>query len=313
MLLQATSAFGQLTATYYSKTCPNLQTIVSNVMTQAVQKEARMAASILRLFFHDCFVQGCDASLLLDDTSSFQGEKTANPNVNSVRGFDVIDNIKTQVEASCTGIVSCADILALAARDGVVLSKGPSWTVLLGRRDSRTASLSGANNNIPAPTLSLSNIIAKFQAQGLSTQDMVTLSGAHTIGQARCTTFKQRLYNQTGNGQPDPTLNTAYLAQLKANCPASGGDQNLSPLDLVSPTTFDSQYFTNLKNGKGLLNSDQELYSTAGSSTTSLVNTFSGNQNAFFSAFTAAMIKMGNISPLTGTNGEIRANCRLRN
>ena len=131
------------------------------------------------------------------------------------------------------------------------------------------------------------------------------IAGAHTIGQARCTTFKQRLYNQTGKGQPDPTLNTAYLAQLKANCPASGGDQNLSPLDLVSPTTFDSQYFTNLKNGKGLLNSDQELYSTAGSSTTSVVNTFSGNQNAFFSAFTAAMIKMGNISPLTGTNGEI--------
>jgi peroxidase len=64
--------------------------------------------------------QGCDGSILLDDTSSFTGEKTANPNANSVRGFDVIDTIKSQLESLCPQVVSCADILAVEARDAVV-------------------------------------------------------------------------------------------------------------------------------------------------------------------------------------------------
>ncbi|KAI5073441.1 hypothetical protein GOP47_0011454 [Adiantum capillus-veneris] len=306
----ATAAPQQLSATFYDKTCPGLQNVVRSVMSQAVQKEPRMAASILRLFFHDCFVQGCDASILLDDVSGFQGEKSAGPNANSVRGFDVIDKIKAQVEATCKGVVSCADILALAARDGVALQKGPSWPVLLGRRDSQTASLSSANSNIPSPTSTLSQLTAKFQAQGLSARDMVALSGAHTIGQARCTTFKQRLYNQSGTGQADPTMNTAFVAQLKGRCPSNGGDNNLSPLDVLSPTKFDKQYFANLQNGKGLLTSDQVLFS---SSTQSLVSTWSSDQPTFFSAFTSAITKMGNLNPLTGSSGEIRANCRLRN
>uniref|UniRef100_A0A453SEZ3 Plant heme peroxidase family profile domain-containing protein n=1 Tax=Aegilops tauschii subsp. strangulata TaxID=200361 RepID=A0A453SEZ3_AEGTS len=111
----------QLSPNFYSTSCPNLAPIVRLGMTSAVQTERRMGASILRLFFHDCFVNGCDGSILLDDTSTFIGEKNAGPNANSARGFEVIDAIKTQVEAACRATVSCADILALAARDGVNL------------------------------------------------------------------------------------------------------------------------------------------------------------------------------------------------
>ena len=65
--------------------------------------------------------QGCDGSLFLDDTSSFTGEKNAAPNRNSARGFKVIDKIKSQVEKVCPGVVSCADVLAITARDSVTI------------------------------------------------------------------------------------------------------------------------------------------------------------------------------------------------
>ena len=66
--------------------------------------------------------QGCDGSILLDVGGNITlSEKTAGPNNNSARGFDVVDNIKTSIENSCPGVVSCADILALAAEVSVSL------------------------------------------------------------------------------------------------------------------------------------------------------------------------------------------------
>lgn len=59
--------------------------------------------------------------MLLDDTKDFKGEKNAFPNRNSARGFELIDSIKADVEKACPSIVSCVDILAIAAREAVVL------------------------------------------------------------------------------------------------------------------------------------------------------------------------------------------------
>lgn len=69
-----------------------------------------------------CFLdhQGCDASVLLDSSGSIISEKQAGPNINSLRGFEVVDHIKYILEEACPSTVSCADILALAARDAVV-------------------------------------------------------------------------------------------------------------------------------------------------------------------------------------------------
>ncbi|CAL5098660.1 unnamed protein product [Urochloa decumbens] len=176
LLALASTSSAQLSTGFYSSSCPGVYTTVKSVVQAAIAKEKRMGASIVRLFFHDCFVQGCDASLLLDDTASFQGEKMATPNNGSVRGFEVIDAIKSAVEKVCPGVVSCADILTIAARDSVVTLGGPNWDVKVGRRDSTTASFSGANNNIPPPTSGLANLTSLFAAQGLSQKDMVALS-----------------------------------------------------------------------------------------------------------------------------------------
>ena len=64
-----------------------------------------------------CLLQGCDGSILIARSSA---ERNALPNL-SLRAFEVIDDAKAQTEATCPGVVSCADILALAARDAVHL------------------------------------------------------------------------------------------------------------------------------------------------------------------------------------------------
>ncbi|WCJ25043.1 Peroxidase superfamily protein [Euphorbia peplus] len=303
---------GYLYPQFYYHSCPQAQHIVRSVVAKAVAEEARMAASLLRLHFHDCFVKGCDGSVLLDSSKDFITEKLSNPNRHSARGFEVIDEIKAALEKECPQTVSCADILALAARDSTVLAGGPSWEVPLGRRDSKSASLSGSNNNIPAPNNTFQTLLTKFKLQGLNLVDLVALSGSHTIGMARCTSFRQRLYNQSGNGKPDFTLDQSYAGHLKTRCPRSGGDQNLFFLDFATPIKFDNFYFKNLLASKGLLSSDQVLL-TKNEASMELVKKYAENNQLFFEQFAKSMVSMGNISPLTGSRGEIRKSCRKVN
>uniref|UniRef100_M1BV70 peroxidase n=1 Tax=Solanum tuberosum TaxID=4113 RepID=M1BV70_SOLTU len=86
-----------LSPSFYNHVCPQALPAIKRVVEDAVRKERRMGASLLRLHFHDCFVNGCDASILLDKTATIDSEKTAIPNNNSIRGFDVIDKIKSEV------------------------------------------------------------------------------------------------------------------------------------------------------------------------------------------------------------------------
>ncbi|XWS24414.1 hypothetical protein CRYUN_Cryun28dG0099700 [Craigia yunnanensis] len=237
---------------------------------------------------------------VVGDSATIVSEKNSLPNRNSIRGFEVIDEIKAKLEEACPQTVSCADILPLAARGSTVLSGGPSWELPLGRRDSKTASLSTSNNNIPPLNFTLQNLFTLFQRQGLDEVDLIALSGGHTIGVARCVTFKQRLYNQNGNNLPDDTLEKTYYYGLKFVCPKSGGDNNISPLDFRSPVKFDNLYFKLILWGKGLLNSDEVLLTGTVGNTLELVKAYAEDENLFFKQFAKSMIKMENISPLTG-------------
>ncbi|KAB5565181.1 hypothetical protein DKX38_005235 [Salix brachista] len=199
-----------------------------------------------------------------------------------------------------------ASLTRLHFHDCFVDAGGPSWKVPLGRRDSLIANRSGADSSIPAASESLDVLKSKFAAVGLDTS-------AHTFGRAKCSSFNLRLYNFSGSGNPDPTLNTAYLAALQQLCPQGGNGSVVANLDPTTSDTFDRNYFSNLQTNEGLLRSDQELFSTTGADTIDVVNNFSSNQTAFFESFAVSMIRMGNISPLTGTDGEIRLNCRKVN
>ncbi|KAI9113434.1 hypothetical protein K1719_015361 [Acacia pycnantha] len=302
----------QLNYRFYDATCPNLSGIVRSNVWSAISNESRMAASLLRLHFHDCFVNGCDGSVLLDDTSTFKGEKSAIPNKNSVRGFEVIDTIKSALEKACPSTVSCADIVTLAAREAVYISGGPLWPVPLGRRDGRTANETEANN-LPSPFEPLQNIIDKFINKGLDINDVVTLSGAHTFGFAQCFTFKSRLFNFGGSAdKSDPTMDTSLVQSLQKLCPnQNDSDTKLAPLDPATTNRFDNMYYRNLVSNSGLLQSDQALMSD--NRTTSLVLNYSKYPFLFLRDFALSMEKMGRIGVLTGQEGEIRKNCRVQN
>jgi peroxidase len=146
---------------------------------------------------------------------------------------------------------------------------------------------------------------------------MHNFSGTHRFGRAQCVTFSYWLYNFNSTGNPNPTLNSTYLETLQGICPenGTGSGTELTNLDVITPDAFDNSYFSNLQVNKGLLESDQELFSTTGedTSTIDIVNSYSANQTAFFADIVLSLIKMGNISALKGTEGEIRLKCVVVN
>lgn len=297
----------QLNTGFYFSSCPAAEGIVRSTVESHFDFDPTIAPGLLRLHFHDCFVQGCDASILISGPSA---ERTALPNT-GLRGFEVIDDAKQQLESMCPGVVSCADILALAARDAVDLSGGPSWGVPLGRRDGRVSS-SSDTKNLPAPFEPISAHRQKFAAKGLDDHDLVTLVGAHTIGQTDCRFFQYRLYNFTPTGNSDPSIAQSSLAQLQTLCPKNGNGLNKVPLDQNTPSKFDVSFFKNIRDGNGVLESDQRLWGD--DSTQPIVQKYAGNIRGLFGLrfnfdFPKAMIKMSSIEVKTGSNGEIRKIC----
>lgn len=293
---------------YYSETCPEAESIVGDVIMKAMIREPRSGASVMRFQFHDCFVNGCDASMLLDDTPTMLGEKLSLSNINSLRSYEVIDEVKEALEKACPGTVSCADIIIMASRDAVALSGGPSWEVKLGRKDSLTASQKDADDIMPSPRANASFLVDLFAKFDLSIKDLVALSGSHSIGQGRCFSIMFRLYNQSGSGKPDPAIEPKFREKLNRLCPI-GGDGNVT-VDLdATPQAFDNQYFKDLAAGRGFLNSDETLYTYPW--TRPYVKLYGKDQDKFFKAFVEGMIKLGDLQ--SGKPGEIRTNCRVVN
>ncbi|XP_010322270.1 peroxidase 24 [Solanum lycopersicum] len=300
----------KLKMNYYHKSCPSVEKIVKEITWSKVAADPTLAAKLLRLHYHDCFVRGCDASILLDSTPNNSGEKTALPN-RSVGGYEVIDDIKKKVEQVCPHQVSCADILTLAARDAVSYQFGRSmWQVPTGRKDGRVSIASEALNNLPSGFANFSTLLGQFEDNNLDIVDLVTLSGAHTIGVTHCTLVARRLYNFTGKGDVDPSLNPNYATALRKLCPNPINRSTILELDPKSSFSFDSHYFEALNQHMGLLGSDAALVTN---SLSALIVKKMQNPHVFLAYFGRSMKKMGGIRVLVGGEGEIRKNCRVVN
>ncbi|KAM4107972.1 hypothetical protein ACB094_03G008900 [Castanea mollissima] len=262
MMVSMSLAMPSLKVGFYQSTCPSVETIVRNTVNRAVSSNPGLAAGLIRMHFHDCFVRGCDASILLDSTPGNQAERDNPANKPSLRGFEVIFEAKAELEAQCPQTVSCADIVAFAARDSAYKVGGISYMVPSGRRDGRVS---------------------------------------------------QRLYNFNKTNLPDRSMDPIFARDLKTKCPknANNGIDPTVPLDVLTPYRLDNKYYKNLKNHHGLLSSDQSLLSST--STVEIVRNNARHGQAWAYKFGAAMIKMGYIDVLTGSQGEIRKNCRFVN
>ncbi|KAK3134379.1 hypothetical protein QOZ80_6AG0548360 [Eleusine coracana subsp. coracana] len=308
-------ARAQLREGFYEQSCPRAEQIVKHYVQQHIPHAPSVAATLLRTHFHDCFVRGCDASVLLNATGGNEAEKDAAPN-QTLRGFAFIDRVKALVEAECPGVVSCADILALAARDSVVVIGGPSWSVPTGRRDGTVSIKQEALDQIPAPTMNFTQLLQSFHNKSLELADLVWLSGAHTIGIGHCDSFTERLYNFTGRGGPgdaDPSLDPVYAANLRRNkCKTATDNTTIVEMDPGSFLTFDLSYYRGVLKRRGLFQSDAALITDAAAKA-DILSVVNAPPEVFFQVFARSMVRMGNIQVKTGHEGEIRKHCALVN
>ncbi|KAK2638364.1 hypothetical protein Ddye_026159 [Dipteronia dyeriana] len=297
-------ALADLRVGFYNSNCPRAESIILGVVQRHFSADKSITAALLRMHFHDCFVRGCDASILLDSTSGKQSEKESGPNL-TVRGFELIDEAKKALEESCPSTVSCADIITLATRNAVFLAGGLNYAVPTGRRDGLVSNMDEVN--LPGPTLTVPEALQSFTSKGLNVNDMTTLLGGHTVGVAHCSFFQDRLSNFQGTGAPDSSMDPTLVAKLRRICGTNGNDPTAF-LDQNTSFAFDNEYYNQIRLRRGLMQIDQELASDK--STAGIVSGFASNPGGFQRSFANAMVKMGNIQVLVGNVGEIRQNCR---
>ncbi|CAO2148713.1 unnamed protein product [Urochloa humidicola] len=307
-LLLAAACHG-LQVGFYQKSCPKAEAIVRAEVQKAVRRDPGLGAGLLRMLFHDCFVEGCDASILLDPTAAnSRPEKKGAPNDASQRSYEVIDAAKKALEKACPGVVSCADAVAFAARDASDLLSGSRIRFAMpgGRLDGRR-SQEAQTNVLPPPFAKLDTLTARFAAEGMSVEDLVVLSGAHSVGRSHCSSF---VFERLTTGSD---MEASLASQLKQQCPASPGVGN-DPVvaeDAVTPNVLDNQYYKNLLARKVLFASDAALMSSA--QTAKMVSDFAKPDGAWEKKFAAAMVKLASNGVKSGSDGEIRKNCRVVN
>ncbi|KAF4394437.1 hypothetical protein G4B88_018587 [Cannabis sativa] len=232
---------------FYQRSCPSAETVIKRTTSQYISRVPTLAAPLLRLHFHDCFVR----------------------------------------------------------------IYGPSWDVPTGRRDGKVSTSLEALTNLPPPFANITILKSMFATKGLNVKDLVVLSGGHTIGRSACAAFNNRLYNFTGKGDADPSLDPNYAATLRKKCGPTDFTTRVE-MDPGSFKSFDNDYYTIVAKRRGLFQSDAALLDDP--NTKSYVKEQATSQKPSFAKdFAVSMVKMGKIGVLTGNSGEIRKHCAFVN
>ncbi|KAL3614885.1 hypothetical protein CASFOL_040546 [Castilleja foliolosa] len=309
----------------YREACKDAEKIVWSGMKNIVLEHDHAPAQLLRLLFHDCFIQGCDASVVLNDTKGMSNnqsttERQAPPN-QTLKGFNYVYKIKELLESECPGVVSCADILVLATRNAIALTGGPYYPVATGRKDSTLSYPSEALAEIPTPDSNISQTLQLFARRGFNQRETAALLGAHNIGRISCNFMKSRLET------PEGAIPLDFLSKMKRKCQGvingsmSDMDASLRAADRAPRSMqyyqglsssgpgggFGNHYYRALTRGKGLLTADQELM--ADEETAKAVFEYAEDAKKFRLDFAGALVKLSNLNVLVGSEGEVRKDC----
>ncbi|XP_059305766.1 peroxidase 21 [Lycium ferocissimum] len=308
LLLQIHYVRSELQLNYYSKSCPRAEEIIKEQVATLYHKHGNTAVSWIRNLFHDCMVMSCDASVYLDTANGQESEKESPRNF-GMRNFKYIETIKQALESECPNTVSCADIVALSARDGLRWLGGPRVEMRTGRKDSKESYLAEVENYIPNHNDSMSSVLSQFQSIGIDTEGTVALLGAHSVGRVHCVNLVHRLYPTV-----DPTIDPDYAEYLKGRCPTPDPNPKevlYSRNDRETPMILDNMYYKNILSNKGLLIVDQELVTDP--NTSPFVEKMAADNGYFHDQFARALRILSENNPLTGDQGEIRKVCRYVN
>ncbi|KAK3226479.1 hypothetical protein Dsin_006341 [Dipteronia sinensis] len=308
LFLQFYSGKCDLQFNYYSGSCPKAEEIIKQEVEKLYYKHGNTAVSWVRNLFHDCILKSCDASVLLETVKGIESEQKSVRSF-GMRNFKYVGTIKEALEKECPSTVSCADIVSLSARDGIVMLGGPRVEMKTGRRDSQESYFSDVEKVIPNHNDSISSVLSLFQSVGIDAEGTAALLGAHSVGRVHCTNLVDRLYPTV-----DTTLDADYAVYLKGRCPTPNPDPKqveYARNDRETPMILDNMYYKNILNHKGLLGIDQQLASDP--RTAPYVQKMADDNDYFREQFSRAIVLLSENSPLTEEQGEIRKDCRYVN
>ncbi|XP_010504945.1 PREDICTED: peroxidase 29 [Camelina sativa] len=301
---------GTLSYSYYEKTCPKVEEIVRSSLSSMFILDPTSPAALLRLMFHDCQVQGCDASILLEPSGDQQFTEIDSVKNFGIRKRDLIGSIKTSLETECPKQVSCSDVIILAAREAVALSGGPLIAVPLGRKDSlSTHSKHVADSELPPSTADVDTTLSLFAGKGMTVEESVAIMGSHTIGVTHCNNVLSR-FGDNANATSE-NMDPRFQTFLRVACPelsptSQAAEATFVPNDQTA-VVFDTAYYDDAIAGRGNLRIDSEI--GADPRTRPFAEAFAADQDRFFNAFSSAFVKLSSYKVLTGNEGIVRSVC----